>query len=138
MLSDKQLRSLEYFQNKIVTFFVPKMNREFNEEQSINYFVGKLIKLDESGCWYEHPASKCMSFIFYDKILSIAEEQVVSESSEEPQNNEVLQPPPEPEPVQKTKIPQKLDVFVEAEQLGNDNIKPPESIDEFQQFISGS
>jgi hypothetical protein len=138
MLSDKQIRSLEYFQNKMVTFFTTSINRNFNEEQSINYFVGKLVKLDDFGIWYEHPASKCMTFIFYDKILSIAEEQVIAEEEEKSQNITEQVNVARIEEPKTINIPQKIDVVVGAEHLQDKIIDLPDSVDEFREFISSS
>lgn len=138
MLSDKQIRSLEYFQNKIVTFFTASINRNFNEEQSINYFVGKLVKLDDFGIWFEHPVSKCMTFIFYDKILSIAEEQVITEQEEKPENITDQVDVSKIEETSTQKIPKKIDVIVGAEQLQDKMIDLPDSVDEFREFISSS
>lgn len=82
-----QKRSLEYFQNRIVTFFVQAINRNFDEKQAIDYFVGKITKFDEIGIWYEHPVSKCNNFIFYDKIISISEEELVEQQMPEQLDN---------------------------------------------------
>lgn len=83
MVSSQQRRNLEYFKNKIVTFFTSPINRDFQEKQLVDYFVGKITDLDESGIWYEHPATKQKNFIFYNFISLIAEEQVVYKSESE-------------------------------------------------------
>lgn len=91
MVTDRQKRNLEYFKNKVVTIFTGPINRNFTEEQSIDYFVGKITSVDDNGIWYEHVKSKCLNFIFYDKVTGIAEEkfvpanQVDDELQEEPQ-----------------------------------------------------
>ena len=108
------------------------------EEQSINYFVGKLVKLDDFGIWYEHPASKCMTFIFYDKILSIAEEQVIAEEEEKSQNITEQVNVARIEEPKTINIPQKIDVVVGAEHLQDKTIDLPDSVDEFREFISSS
>jgi hypothetical protein len=81
MLSTNTKRNLKYFENKIVTFFTNRINRDFDEETIINYFVGKILKIDDDGIWYEHVANKCQNFIFYNAIISIAEEMVKEESN---------------------------------------------------------
>lgn len=91
MATDRQKRNLEYFKNKIVTIFTAPINRNFTEEQSVDYFVGKITSVDDDGIWYEHVKSKCLNFVFYDKITGIAEEkfipanQIVDETTEESQ-----------------------------------------------------
>lgn len=82
MVTGQQKRSLEYFRNKIVTFIVGPINRQFDEEQNLNYFLGKITQLDESGIWFEHVQTKCLNFIFYDKIISLAEEKFVADENE--------------------------------------------------------
>lgn len=83
MVTGQQRRSLEYFKNKIVSFLVGPINRNFSEEQALDYFVGKITQVDESGIWFEHVQTKCLNFIFYEKIISIAEEKFVPDEKEE-------------------------------------------------------
>ena len=78
MVTDRQKRNLEYFKNKVVTILSQPINRNFTEEACIDYFVGKITQIDDSGIWYEHIKTKCLNFIFYDKIVTIAEEKVIS------------------------------------------------------------
>ena len=78
VFDEAQKRNLDYFLNKIVTFIVSPINRNFDEKQSIEYFVGKVTKFDNMGVWHEHPKTKNLSFIFYNHLVSIAEEQVIS------------------------------------------------------------
>lgn len=117
MVSDKQIRSLEYFKNRIVTFFVYSINRDFDEKQCVDYFVGKVTKLDEMGIWYEHVSNKCTNFIFYDKIVSISEEQVF-------ENKDYI------------KTTESIQHVHGGDQLLSDNVKAPEDIDDFRSFIS--
>lgn len=91
MVSGQQRRSLEYFKNKFVTFFVGPINRQFDEQECLNYFLGKVVQIDESGIWYEHTQKKLLSFIFFEKIISIAEEKFVLEEK----TGDVDQTPPE-------------------------------------------
>lgn len=84
-ISGAQRRELGYFIDKVVTFIVPSINRSFDEQSMIDYFVGKVIKIDEAGIWYEHIKTKCLNFLFFDKIISIAEEKIVE--IEEPVEN---------------------------------------------------
>jgi hypothetical protein len=77
---EAQKRNLDYFLNKIVSFIVSPINRNFDEKQSIEYFVGKVTKFDKMGVWYEHPKTKNLNFIFYNYLVCIAEEQVINTS----------------------------------------------------------
>ena len=96
-ISGAQRRELNYFVNKVVTFIVPAINRSFNEESMIDYFVGKVTKVDEAGIWYEHIKTKCLNFLFFDKIISIAEEKIVEiEEPREENVSEVVSNPKEP------------------------------------------
>jgi len=81
MVTDRQKRNLEYFKNKIVTILTDPINRSFSEEQNIDYFVGKITQIDDHGIWYEHIKTKCLNFIFYEKIITIAEEKVVQQQT---------------------------------------------------------
>lgn len=71
------------FLNKICTIFVRNINRNFNEEQNIDYFVGKVLQINEDGILIEHVASKSKSFYFLNSIIGIAEESYVSYSNDE-------------------------------------------------------
>lgn len=134
MVSDKQKRSLEYFKNKIVTFFVPSINRNFDEKQSVDYFVGKVVSLDDAGIWYEHPINKCMNFIFYERIISISEEQIV-EGQEVGEASDVSE-------VQELEVfqdDQKIEHLENAEQLDQIKIaKLPSNVGDFRKLVSGS
>lgn len=128
MVSGQQKRNLEYFINKIVTFFVPNINRNFDEKQHIDYFVGKFLKTDDAGIWFEHPVSKCRNFIFYDKIISISEEEIIYEEN--------IHNEQEP-----TENLQEVDLSeLEENEIPNIIKEPniPSSIDEFRRFISQS
>ncbi len=103
-ISGAQRKEFLYFINKIVTFIVPSINRSFDEGIMIDYFVGRVIKVDECGIWYEHIKTNCKNFIFYDKIISIAEEKIV-----EIENEKSVQNPEEQEPVADTQVPENVD-----------------------------
>jgi hypothetical protein len=83
MLSSSQRKSFEYFLNKVCSFIVPSINRNFSEKTNIEYFVGKVTKIDELGIWYENMKYEKMNFIFYKNIICIAEEVVNSVEEEE-------------------------------------------------------
>ena len=53
------------FVNKICTIFVNKINRNFDEEQNVNYFVGKILEINKDGILIEHIANKCKSFFLF-------------------------------------------------------------------------
>lgn len=83
MISSQQKRSLENFKNKVVTFITGPINRNFTEEILINYFVGKVKSIEDYGITYEHVVTKALNFIFYDKIITIAEESYKEEACKE-------------------------------------------------------
>lgn len=81
-ISAEQIESLNYFLDKVVTFIVPSINRKFDETHMIDYFVGKVSAINEFGFWFKHIQTGCKNFIYHDKIISIAEEQVITEAPE--------------------------------------------------------
>lgn len=134
MVSERQKRSLEFFKNKVVTFFVPAINRNFDEKQSIDYFVGKVVSLDDAGIWFEHPSNKFMNFIFYDKIISISEEQVLVESDPE-QNGESFDEQEINPNIEKDQV-QHLENAEQLDQIKFQNL--PNNISDFKKLVSGS
>jgi hypothetical protein len=72
--------TLNYFINKVCTIFVEPTNRNLDEKSSINYFVGKIIKIDSKGILIEHLGTSCRGYYFIQKVIGISEEQVISES----------------------------------------------------------
>ena len=90
MVTDKQKRNLDYFKNKIVTIFTSPINRQFSEQELLEYFVGKITSIDDNGRWYEHLKTKCLNFIFYDKITSISEERFISADQAEQMAEEIV------------------------------------------------
>ena len=137
MVSGQQRRNLEYFTNKIVTFIVPNINRNFDEKQHIDYFVGKFLKTDDLGIWFEHPISRCRNFIFYDKIISISEEEIVYDENvtealeQEEENIEGLQE------IDLSQL--EIQENSSTEEANITDMKEPDlpsSIDEFRKFIS--
>lgn len=77
----------KYFLNKICTVFLNEINRTFNEQQSVNYFVGYVIDIDDYGILIEHPENKCKSFFYKNSIAGIAEELVVIKKEEDNKDN---------------------------------------------------
>lgn len=65
------------FLNKVCTILVKPINRNFDEQQNINYFVGYIIDMNDEGILIEHPENKCKSFFYKSSIIGIAEELVV-------------------------------------------------------------
>jgi len=60
-----------------------KINRKFNEEQNINYFVGKVLEINKDGILIEHIGNKCKSFFYTHSIIGIAEESFVLSDEKE-------------------------------------------------------
>jgi hypothetical protein len=97
MISEKQRERLQYFVDRIVSFIVPATSKRFEENDIIQYFVGRVTAIDEAGIWYRHLETNCMNFIFYENIISIAEEkftadepEVQEDSVQLPQNIDML------------------------------------------------
>jgi len=74
---------VNFFLNKVCTIFLNKINRKFNEEQNINYFVGKVLEINKDGILIEHIGNKCKSFFYTHSIIGIAEESFVLSDEKE-------------------------------------------------------
>jgi hypothetical protein len=74
---------VNFFLNKVCTIFLNKINRKFNEEQNINYFVGKVLEINKDGILIEHIGNKCKSFFYTHSIIGIAEESFISSDVKE-------------------------------------------------------
>lgn len=104
------------FVNKVCTIFVNKINRIFNEEQNVNYFVGKVLEINKDGILIEHIGNKCKSFFYSDSIIGIAEENFISQDSNE---KEIL----------KEKVPE------QEKQVSKKNINVYDSIDNLTDIL---
>jgi hypothetical protein len=87
MISEKQRERLQYFVDRIVSFIVPATSKRFEENDIIQYFVGRVTAIDEMGIWYRHLETNCMNFIFYENIISIAEEKFTPDEPEVQEDN---------------------------------------------------
>ena len=103
----KNSDTLQYFVGKICTIFTAPINREFNERQNVDYFVGRVDGFDDKGILMSHVVSNCKNFYFFQNVISIAEEQLVDsddpilkeyESIKEQKKDQVTQPQPQPQP----------------------------------------
>lgn len=135
-ISDQQKRNLEYFRNKVCTVITPAINRTFDEKTSIDYFVGKITKIDEVGIWYEHIQSKCLNFVFYNNLISIAEEKMLS--SDDDQKNKLLNmallPTATPQPTYSLPEPTPVKKVITTEQLRKES-SPPTDIDALKKLL---
>lgn len=140
ILSDQQRRNLEYFKNKICTVITTSINRNFEEKTLIDYFVGKITKIDEAGLWYEHVQTKCLNFVFFNQLIGIAEEKVINDVNivskvleERPKIQMTPQythyPMPSPTP-----LPKKV---ITVEQLRKE-ASPPSDLDALKNLLNGS
>jgi len=109
----KNSDTLQYFVGKICTIFTAPINREFNERQNVDYFVGRVDGFDDKGILMSHVISNCKNYYFFNNVISIAEEQMVDsddpvvkdyESIKEQKKNQnppsKKQPQPQPQPTQ--------------------------------------
>ena len=73
----KNSDTIQYFVGKICTIFTVPINREFNERQNVDYFVGRVDGFDDKGILMSHVISNCKNYYFFNNVISIAEEQTV-------------------------------------------------------------
>lgn len=71
------LGHLKYFVGKAVTVFTGPINREFDERQKCDYFVGVVKSVDEMGIMTQHPITGCCNYYFFSQIIGICEEQML-------------------------------------------------------------
>jgi hypothetical protein len=73
----------KYFIGKACTITTLQINYRFKEEQMMDYFMGIIDDIDEHGILMTHPVTKCKNYIFFPHIVSISEEQYLSEDNPE-------------------------------------------------------
>lgn len=83
-----------YFKDKICTILTCPTNRQFSEEQNLQYFVGKLVGIDAEAVEIEN-LDKTRTLFFREKVIGIAEEK--SEESYVLEEQEEKQKPQEEE-----------------------------------------
>jgi hypothetical protein len=71
------LKNLKYFVGKAVTIITTAINRDFDERQKCDYFLGVVESVDELGILTLHPITGCKNYYFYSQICAISEEQVL-------------------------------------------------------------
>jgi|SRR5215831_2388589 len=69
--------NLTYFVGKACTIFTHPVNRNFNEKQLQDYFIGMVESVDARGIWTKHPLTGCKNYYPMEGIIAICEEQVV-------------------------------------------------------------
>ncbi len=74
-------QSLDYFVGKVCTITTMEINFRFKPEQMMDYCMGTLESIDDNGIMLVHIQTKCKTYIMMDKIVSIAEEQVLLENN---------------------------------------------------------
>ena len=82
------LKNLEYFVGKAVTIITGPINRDFDERQKCDYFVGVVASVDSMGLMTQHPITGCKNYYFYSQICSISEEQVLD--PEDPEDAKLI------------------------------------------------
>jgi hypothetical protein len=91
-MQQSQIKNLEYFVGKIVTFITPPINRPLQDRDILSYMLGRVTKIDEEGIWFEHLQTKNLNFIFYTNLISLAEEQVVIKNETQKKEEEIKTP----------------------------------------------
>lgn len=74
---------LQHFVGKVCTVFTGPINRGFEERQAIDYFVGVVEGIDETGILTYHPITKCKNYFFLHGVLGISEEQTLDPDNPE-------------------------------------------------------
>ncbi len=81
------LKKIQYFVGKPCTVFTTPINRNFKEEgpesypaQIIQYFVGIIDSIDETGIELTQVASGNKSYFFLPQVIGIAEEELLDPS----------------------------------------------------------
>lgn len=119
---------LEYFIGKVCTIFTGPINRTFQEQQLLDYFVGVVDAVDENGILMTHTITGAKNFYFFPNILSISEEQLldpadpedakmIEEIKKSKQGEQAKTPPPPPpvkEDVHETEVNESPFVDVSA------------------------
>ena len=62
----KNSDTIQYFVGKICTIFTVPINREFNERQNVDYFVGRVDGFDDKGILMSHVISNCKNYYFFN------------------------------------------------------------------------
>ena len=75
------IENLKYFVGKAVTIITTPINRDFDERQKCDYFVGVVEAVDEIGILTQHPVTGCRNYYFYGQICAISEEQVLDSAN---------------------------------------------------------
>lgn len=85
-------KQLEYFLNKICTIFTVPINRDFKTENPatypepvLNYFIGKIINIDDNGVLIKQWNTKkgLRSYFFSKYIVAITEEEMLNATNPE-------------------------------------------------------
>jgi hypothetical protein len=82
------IKHLKYFIGKAVTVITTAINRDFDERQKCDYFLGVVESVDELGIMTLHPITGCKNYYFYSQICAISEEQVLH--PEKPEDAELI------------------------------------------------
>ena len=83
------LKNLEYFIGKAVTVITTPINRDFDERQKCDYFVGVVAFVDSMGVMTQHPITGCKNYYFFSQICVISEEQVLH--PEDPEDAKLIE-----------------------------------------------
>ncbi len=73
----------KYFKDKAVTILTVQTNFRFKEEQMHDYYTGIVENIDEHGIWIVHSVTKCRSYVLFQHIVSVTEEQMLYEDNPE-------------------------------------------------------
>lgn len=95
---------------------VKDINWHFKVENMMDYYTGIVHTIDESYIWTEHPQTHCKNCIALEHVISIAEEQFLSEQN--PEHKQIIEEYRKEKPLsaEKTKVESKKE-FVDIEDL---------------------
>ena len=127
----KNSDTIQYFVGKICTIFTSPINRQFDERQNLDYFVGRVDGFDDKGILMSHVVSNCKNFYFFQNVISIAEEQLVDSDDpilkeyesikEQKKNQSQQQQPQQQQPQPKQPQPQQQQPAQYHEEEVNDS-----------------
>jgi len=69
--------AMQYFIGKIVTVFTMPINRNFTEKVLVQYFMGEVQSVDNTGVLIKQLGVQRQSYFIWSNILGIVEEEVL-------------------------------------------------------------
>ncbi len=77
------MSDLSYFIGRVCTILTKPINRQFSEEDNINYFIGEILSIDALGITIASVVDDTRSFFYKESIIGICEEPSYNPEDEE-------------------------------------------------------